>query len=218
VFASAEEWRKQLTLQGIQRYLREHVKLSLTREFPVALAAFEKATEETKIGLGHWALVRMLFPYVETLGLLYTGEGKASDAVAFMEEYMGRREGKWGYVYIAPVVYSMYRHGLTHTHMPKMLERADGVVVAWKVTFAKNWHLMIETQQGTKWINFSHSALYDDLVAGLEHYAGDFDDSGRAPGLRRNFEAGFLRMATIERAGDLKSMRAKVEDCLNKHL
>lgn len=42
LFMSQKDWKAQMTPDGAKRYLLEHVRTQLTREVPVAIAAFEE--------------------------------------------------------------------------------------------------------------------------------------------------------------------------------
>jgi hypothetical protein len=71
LFPSEADWERQLTYNGIKRYLTDYLRNQLVRELPVAIDAFKRVTAATGVGIGFWGLVRMVYAPVSFLGTLY---------------------------------------------------------------------------------------------------------------------------------------------------
>lgn len=223
LFASEAEWEAKTTVPAAKRYLTDHLRVQLTREVPVAIRAFMAESQETKVGVGFWTMLRMTFTPISFLGALYKGSDTTAHAVEFVEEYVGRRGSKPLYLDFFPLVFVMYRHGIVHAAMPKVFERpSDGKVIGWKVTFDPKDHLKVEVGPGGKgaFIGVCPEVLYGDLLKAIDAYIADFDDPSQTATLLTNFKKGFLTMATVFTPSGLPNMgaaaKAKLEACLNR--
>jgi hypothetical protein len=145
LFPSEADWERQLTVDGIKRYLNDHLRNQLVREVPVAIDAFKKASAATGVGMGFWALVRMVLAPVSFLGALYRGHDNTDNAIEFLEEYIGRRQNRAVYLDLSALTFVMFRHGLIHTSMPKVIERDDGAIIGWEVSLNPADHLTTKT-------------------------------------------------------------------------
>ena len=205
LFSSEVDWEKQLTVNGVKRYLKDHLRNQLVRELPLAIDAFKKASNATRVGTGFWGLARMVFAPVSFLGALYKGSDSTDNAIDFLEEYIGRRQNRQAYLDLSAPIFVMYRHGLIHTAMPKVIERDDGVIVGWGVTLNPQEHLTKKIAAKSITLLLSPEQLYQDLVQAIDSYAGDFDGPQQTQ-LFDAFKSGFLTMATINRVHAVKKM------------
>ena len=217
LFASEADWEKQMTVEGAKRYLTEHLLTQLTRDVPPAMNAYVEVFKKTGVGVGFWALPRTVFPTITFLGCLYKGSDSAAHAIEFLEKYAGTFEPK--YLDLAATIYVMYRHGLTHTAMPKVFERDDGRPVGWEIKFgAPTAHLTADKSEEIIRIILSGERLYEDTCKSLRNYADRFDGADQAQ-LFANFKRGYLTMATIDRIDDIEKlsvgMKAKLKAQLN---
>jgi hypothetical protein len=218
LFASEALWDRQMTIEGAKRYLEDHLLTQLTRDVPPAIDAFIKVYKESKVGVGFWAVPRMVFPTVTFLGCLYKGDESTAHAIEFLEDYAGRKfEPK--YLDLGAAVYIMYRHGLTHTGMPKVIERDDGALVGWKITLdEQSRHLAVDKSGSVMKIEISGERLTQDVCRALENYIADFDGPNRAQ-LFNHFKTGYLTMAKANRIDDIPmlstGLRAKLKAQLN---
>lgn len=217
LFASEADWDKQMTVEGAKRYLKDHLLTQLTRDVPPAIDAFIDVYRKTSIGVGFWAVARMVFPTISFLGCLYKGEDSTAHAIEFLEEYAGRKfEPK--YLDLGAAVYIMYRHGLTHTGMPKVIERDDGRPVGWEINLGNPAsHLTIDKTGDIIRIIISGERLTQDAGRALENYAADFDGPNQAQ-LFADFKRGYLTMAKIERIDDIPRMSAGLRSKLRTQL
>jgi hypothetical protein len=217
LFASEADWENQMTVDGAKRYLTDHLLTQLTRDVPPAIEAYNKVYEETKVGVGFWPVARTVFPTITFLGCLYKGSDSAANAIEFLEEYAGKTfEPK--YLSLAASVYVMYRHGLTHTAMPKVFERDDGKLVGWEIRLgAPAAHLTADKSGDIIRIILSGERLYEDACKALRNYVADFDGANQAQRFA-DFKRGYLTMATIKKIDDSElsaAMKAKLKTQLN---
>jgi hypothetical protein len=216
-FPSEADWERQLTCNGIKRYLTDHLRNQLVREIPVAIDAFKRATAATGVGIGFWGMVRMVCAPVSFLGTLYRGSDSTDNAIDFLEEYVGRRQNHPSYIHLSALIFVMYRHGLIHTSMPKVIERDDGVLVGWAVSLDPSRHLTTHWDQNIVNVFLSPEQLYKDVVQAIDIYVSDFDTPLQAQ-LAVAFKKGFLSMATINKVNQLTlstSARQRVTSSLN---
>lgn len=172
------------------------------REIPVAIDAFKEASAATGVGIGFWGLARMIFAPVSFLGALYKGYDSTDNAIDFLEEYIGRRQSRPVYLNLSALIFVMYRHGLIHTSMPKIIERDDGVLIGWDVTLDPSVHLTKNSGPSTVTVVLSPEQLYRDLVEAIDIYVSDFEGPQQAQ-LVGAFKKGYLSMATINRVNQL---------------
>jgi hypothetical protein len=191
-FISEQDWRSQMTPAAAQGYLRRHLLQSLEDDFEPAYDAL-KARKT-----GFFALPRMLFPTITFLGALYRGEDDAKHAIQFMERFLG--SVKPLYKDLSSIMYIVYRHGLTHTHMPKLLD-VDGSIVGWQITFDEAQHLQLTRM--TNYVRFSLGpyTLYSDLKLAIEAYIAEFDGPDR-DNILACFLKGYIEMSRVYSASE----------------
>ena len=85
LFGSEAAWDKQMTVEGAKRYLKDHLLAQLTRDVPPAIDAFIDVYRKTGVGVGFWAVARMVFPAISFLGCLYKGDDSTGHAIEFLE-------------------------------------------------------------------------------------------------------------------------------------
>jgi hypothetical protein len=212
LFTSQAAWKGQMTAAGAKKYLTEHLRTQLSREVPVAIAAFEEANKTSAHDAGFYAVARMVFPVISFLGCLYKGTETTRAAVLFLEKYADPRYRK-----LAAAIFFIYRHGLIHTAMAKIVERDDKQAFGWRLKLnAPSDHLTIEPGVKIKNIVISLKDLYEDVIKALDAFATDFDGPKKDAMLTR-FKRGYLKMAAIERIdveGSTK-MQAKLRASFN---
>ena len=194
IFQNVDEWKNQMTFEGAKNYLMNHLMRSLKNEFIPAIKAYVEDSNRTRIVKGFFGLLRIVFPTITFLGTLYKSSDESKNAISFMEDYMRGVNPK--YKYISDLIYSVYRHGLMHTQMPKMSE-INGKIVGWQITYNDEEHLKISKSKNTIIIPISPNVFFQDLVRALERYINDFDDSGKNTELLKNFKKGFLEMSKV---------------------
>ena len=194
IFQSADEWKTQMTLEGAKAYLTHHLVESLNSEFPTAIEAYHEASYTTGTGKGFFSLLRIIFPTITFLGTLYKGNDLSRNAVSFMRAYMGKADPK--YRHLSDLIYTVYRHGLMHTHMPKVFE-LDEKFVGWKITYDDDKHLKVFKSKTEVSIPISPNRLFKDLLRALKGYIGDFDDPRKNEELLKNFKEGFAGMSAV---------------------
>jgi len=174
---------------GAAKYLEHHLKKSLSDDFGRAYHAFFSPTAL----VGFFALPRMLFPYITFLGTLYRGKDDSQNAVAFIVDYLGRFNPS--YQDIGDIIYYVFRHGLIHTNMPKVM-RIAGRDIGWAITYRDVDHLKL-SPLGLKDLNiyFSPRPFYFDILCAIDQYVEDLCNPQYQRDLLENFKSGFIRMA-----------------------
>jgi len=97
---------------------------------------------------------------------------------------------------ISDLIYTVYRHGLMHTQMPKVSE-ISGKIIGWRITYDDNEHLKISKNKNLITISISPNGFFQELIKALEKYINDFDDPGKNTDLLENFKKGFLEMSKV---------------------
>lgn len=200
IFRSPDEWKKQMTFEGAKSFLKDHLMESLKNEFSPALEAYHEDSYKTGIGKGFFSLLRIIFPTITFLGTLYKGADVSRYAVSFMKDYMGRIDSN--YKHMSDLIYIVYRHGLMHTHMPKVFE-IDDRFVGWEITYDDDKHLKIRKSKTEISVPISPNRLFQDLLRALKRYISDFDDPRRNRELLKNFKDGFTRMSEVFNESEL---------------
>ncbi len=101
---------------------------------------------------------------------------------------------------VSDLIYVMYRHGLVHTHMPKVIE-INGQIVGWEIRLRdRGNHLQIRNNN----LVISVQSLFEDLCAAIDLYINDFDDVNKRDKLLRNFKRGFLKMSKVFRQEEME--------------
>ena len=207
VFQGSDEWKEQMTCQGAQNYLTYHLLESLENEFLPAIEAFHGESYRTGVGKGFFSLLRMIFPAITFLGTLYKGTDSSKNAISFMRDYMGMVNRK--YKHISDLIYNVYRHGLMHTHMPKVLE-IENKFVGWEITYNDDNHLKIFKSINAIRISISPNRFFQDLLKALVRYISDFDVPKKNEELLRKFQDGFMIMSEVLNESDLLKRRCRM--------
>jgi hypothetical protein len=210
LFTSQSAWKAQMTAEGAKKYVIEHLRTQLTREVPVAIAAFEKENQTSAHKAGYYAVARMIFPVISFLGALYKGSDNTENSVAFLEKYADPKYRK-----LAAAIFVMYRHGLIHTSMPKIVEH-NKQAFGWRLELNKPAeHLKIESGTHFKNIVISLKDLYEDVVKAIDAFAQGFDGR-RKNAMLTTFKRGYLTMAAIESVEEdrFRKIRPKLKKSL----
>jgi|GEM_PF-4664567 len=188
-YATIDEWKNEITCKGAKRYLKEHLKKSLIDDFLPAYCSYIKS------GSGFFALPRIIFPVIDFLGALYKGSNSSRNAYLFMRDYLG--QVKREYTLYGDLIYYIYRHGLVHTQMPKII-KVKNTNIGWTITFDDVLHLNI-SPVGLKPFNvyLSPHQLFLDLCKAINIYISDFDDPTKRNDLLDKFKEGFIEMARV---------------------
>jgi len=201
IFQNPDDWKNQMTFEGAKNYLINHLMESLKNEFAPAIKAYIEDSDGTGIGKGFFGLLRIVFPTITFLGTLYKGKDKSRNAISFMGDYMGKVNTK--YKDISDLIYTVYRHGLMHTQMPKVAE-ISGKIVGWRITYKDGEHLKISKNENLVTIPISPNCFFQELVKALEKYINDFDDPEKNTDLLENFKKGFLEMSKVHSESKLR--------------
>jgi len=200
IFQSSDEWKKQMTFEGAKNYLTYYLMESLKKEFPPAIEAYQEDSYRTGVGKGFFSLIRIIFPTITFLGTLYKGTDVSKNAINFMKDYMGKVNSR--YKHISDLIYNVYRHGLMHTHMPKVFE-IDNKFVGWEITYNDDKHLKILKSINAINIPISPNRFFQDLLRALEKYISDFDVPKKNVELLKNFKEGFTIMSEVFNESEL---------------
>jgi hypothetical protein len=188
-----EEWKKQLTSRWAKNYLLYHLKQAVINDFSTAMNAYLKDLQMTKVGKGFFGSLRIIFPTITFLGALYKGKDESDNAVAFMEDYLGAINPL--YEELSDLIYKIYRHGLMHTQMPKVIT-INNWIVGWKIIYDDSKQLQIECVGQSVLIPISPNSLFHDLINAIDSYINDFD-SKEGNELLESFKKGFIEMAKV---------------------
>ena len=131
---------------------------------------------------GYFALPRLIFCYVDYLGLLYVGKlsksrrlprkGTSWEAVKFIKKFLGRFDKR--YRENAGLLYDMFRNGTVHLYQPKVLHLKKGKInylighprlMRWRKE--KYRHL----EYRNSYLAISTTALFKHLVRAIEAFA-----------------------------------------------
>lgn len=186
-FSTIKKWERKTLASSAKKYLQNHLLKSLKDDFLVALQTFKRR------GVGYFALPRIIFPYIAFLGLLYTGKDGTESALKFMIDYMGRISKE--YEYLSGIYYVGYRHGLSHTNMPKIFS-FGGKKLGWQITYAKA-ALANRGDHLRGNLLLYPKLFYTDLYRAIELYIADFDNSKKQKRLLNNFKLGFIEMSKV---------------------
>lgn len=210
-FDSEMDWEAHITKEGVVKYLTRHLKKAINDDFDPAYSAYLRE----KRG-GYFALLRMLFPSITFLGTLYKGSDASSSAVAFIREYLGKVNRK--YEGLGDLIYLVFRHGLIHTHMPKVILVGD-TEVGWVITYEDKDHLNVN-KLGLKPLNIyiSPHQLRIDLLKAIDYYIEDFYDIQKSDLLFQNFMNGFITMVKFYNKSEFRMNCNKGLDYIRKML
>lgn len=202
LFLSEQEWKDYITVSGAISYLKDHLQKSLKDDFYPAYEAYKSR------GVGFFALPRIVFPYITFLGTLLSGRESSKYAIDYMSKYLSKVNSTFGDRELCDFIYSVYRHGLAHTNMPKVSVE-NGKVFGWRIVFDDSQHLNVDTTPGisgkSALLSISPKKLADEVVCSIDEYIRDLQ-TGTA--LFDKFKNGFLCMATAS--------RVKIPRCLRQ--
>lgn len=204
---NAAKWNKNFSSAGAKKYLSNHLLKSLQDDFLPTYRALKKKN------VGYFALPRIIFPYITFLGSLYKGTDSTESAIGFMTDYMGKVAPE--YQLRAGIDYIRYRNGLLHTNMPKLFSFGKKTL-GWTVSFAKAGCFNRGDYLSGNLIMYP-KLFYDDLCKAIKIYIADFDDPQKSNQLLANFKQGFIEMAKIHSANDVRSS-TNVKKILRKGL
>jgi len=211
LFVTKEEWEGNIDVRGAISYLRNHLQKSLKDDFFPAYEAFKVK------GVGFFALPRIVFPYITFLGTLYGGKDSSKNAVDYMNKYLSKVNQKYSNKELCDFIYRVYRHGLAHTNMPKVVSE-EGKVYGWRLEFDENQHLMVDKTPNiygkSAILSISPKNLANEVISSIDEYINDLQI-----GLASfdNFKMGFLSMATTSHYIDeSRAVRIKIPKCLKE--
>lgn len=190
----ARQWRNQITNTGATNYLRNHLKQAVINDFGVASSAYIFDSQRTRVGKGFFGLLRILFPTITFLGTLYKGKDSSANAIAFMNRYLGRVNPH--YRRVGDIIYNVYRHGLMHTYMPKMVKIGQRLT-GWFITYNTPDHLQVRTVGTNTWISVCPQQLYEDLLQAIELFIAEINNARFQRVRMRYFKQGFVSMAEV---------------------
>ena len=196
-YDTIEEWKDDMDYEGAKKYLQRHIIKSVQDDFEPAYCAYVNSKT------GYFSMLRMLFPFIDFLGSLYKGGRGQANAVAFIHEYLGRTNEK--YRQIGDLMWYVFRHGLIHTHMPKVIF-VGGKNIGWVITFINNDHLKISSE-GLKPLNIyvCPQQLYLDLIEAINQYILDFNSIEKKETLLDNYKEGFTDMAKFYTTDEMRN-------------
>jgi hypothetical protein len=125
---------------------------SITNDCGEAIEMYEANFITGKPGGGFFAVPRMLFPEIDGLGTILTGQPRATglNIKTYLKDVMALIDAR--YATFAGFIPLVYRHGLLHQHDPKDF-RYKGKSFGWAFQFQhknnpidvrRRWHLRIE--------------------------------------------------------------------------
>lgn len=192
LFTTEQEWTDHITVSGAISYLKNHLQKSLKDDFyPAYEACYKK-------GVGFFALPRIVFPYITFLGTLLGGKDSSKNAVNYMYEYLSRVNQTYADKELCDFIYPVYRHGLTHTNMPKVASE-NGKVFGWQISLDDTKHLRVYEGSGlgkAAILSISPKKLADEVACSIDEYISDLQTE---TALFDKFKNGFLCMATASR-------------------
>ncbi len=193
LFSTEQEWKDHLDVSGAISYLKKHLQKSLKDDFYPAYEAYKSR------GVGFFALPRIVFPYITFLGTLLGGRESSKYAIDYMNKYLSKVNSTFGDKELCDFIYRVYRHGLSHTNMPKV-SAENGKVFGWRIVFDDSQHLNVDTTPGisgkSALLSISPKKLADEVVCSIDEYIRDLQTE---TALFDKFKNGFLCMATASR-------------------
>ena len=189
LFQTTQEWKDHITMSGAISYLKKHLQKSLKDDFYPAYEAYKSRR------VGFFALPRIVFPYITFLGTLFGGRDSSANAVNYMKKYLSKVNQTYADKEFCDFIYRVYRHGLAHTNMPKVVAE-NGKIFGWRITFDDSQHLNVDRTPGISGksaiLSISPKKLADEVVSSINEYINDLQN-GIA--LFDTFKEGFLSMA-----------------------
>jgi hypothetical protein len=213
LFSDEVEWKDHIDVSGAISYLKKHLQKSLSDDFYPAYEASYRA------GVGFFALPRIIFPYITFLGTLLSGNDRneSFNSSRYMNIYMARENPTYGDIALCNFIYRVYRHGLSHTNMPKVVSE-NGKVFGWKITFNDRQHLAVDrtpvVNGKSALLCISPRKLADEVIYSIDEYINDLQDGVASFG---NFKKGFISVATTSHYVDWRKTKRIVIPVYLKH-
>ncbi len=211
LFSTVQEWKDHLDVPGAISYLKKHLQKSLKDDFYPAYEAYKNR------GVGFFALPRIVFPYITFLGTLLGGRDSSENAIEYMNRYMERVNSIYNDKQLCDFIYRVYRHGLTHTNMPKVVSGSGGVF-GWRIVFDDSQHLNVDktpriSGKSTS-LSISPNKLANEIISSIDEYIRDLQ-TGVAS--LNNFKKGFISMAkTLHHIDRRKTKHIIIPDYLKQ--
>ena len=145
---------------------------SLKNDVGSALKTYHGVFISSPVGIGFFAIPRLIFPEIDNLGCYLVGDIKhtASNAISFMKMYFSKVDPE--YRSKSAFIYFVYRHGLMHQHMPKSVS-CNKKNIGWSVGIStpntKTSHLNFIANS----LNIDGQQFYEDFLRALELYKKD---------------------------------------------
>ena len=191
IFQTAQGWKDHLKISGAVSYLKEHLQRSLINDFYPAYEAYKREGDK-----GFFALPRIIFPYITFLGALLYGQECSDNAIGYMNKYMGKVNPIYDDMQLCDFIYRVYRHGLAHTNMPKVVSEND-MVFGWRIVFDDKQHLYINKEPGIRGkralLTISPRKLACEVISSIDEYSRDLRNGTASLDA---FKEGFCLMAT----------------------
>ena len=189
LFSSEQEWKDHIDVSGAISYLREHLQKSLRDDFYPAYEVYKSK------GVGFFALPRIVFPYITFLGTLLSGRDYSVNVTRYMNEYLAKVNPTYFDKELCDFIYRVYRHGLAHTNMPKVVSE-NGRVFGWRIVFDDSQHLAVDRTPGisgkSALLSISPKKLADEVISSIDEYIRDLETGVVS---FDKFKDGFISMA-----------------------
>ena len=143
-----------------------------------------------------YSALRYCFAEIDMLGKFYKGEvstkNTAENSIAFMKRYMGSVNER--YKKLAGLIIDMYRHGLMHTHMTKIVQLDNGKLLGWELQDYDhgNEHLKLKTADHGYNLVINVYQFIKDFLESLDRYEKDLVNSTY---YLNKFKKGYFGMA-----------------------
>ncbi len=211
LFSTEQEWKDHLDVSGAISYLKNHLQKSLKDDF---YPAYEACHQKS---VGFSALPRIIFPYITFLGTLFGGRDYSKNAVNYMNKYLSKVNQTYADKELCDFIYRVYRHGLAHTNMPKVVAE-NGNIFGWRIVFDDTQHLKVDNTpiiSGKKaLLSISPKKLADEVISSIDDYIKDLQNGSAS---FDTFKEGFLSMATTSHYVDRgRARRLKIPSYLKQ--
>jgi len=172
----------------------DEIKASLEKDINFAIRKYMDYYDDTKHGVGLYAISRLIFPEIDNLGsyLAGTTEKSAKNAILFMKQYFSivnpEYNSKSAFIYI------VYRHGLMHQHTPKLISY-KGKVVGWRIDLTEPGQSSSHLRRDGDSIIIDGRQLLEDMLRAIEKYKNDITKND--PNLLQNFKNAHEKMMSV---------------------
>jgi len=163
----------------------DEIKASLEKDVNFAIRKYMDYYDDTKHGVGLRSIPRLIFPEIDNLGSYLAGTTRQSskNAIQFMKKYFSIANPE--YDSKSTFIYIIYRHGLMHQHIPKLLSY-KGKVVGWRIDLTEPGQLSSHLQRDGDSIIIDGQQLLEDMFKAIEKYKDDIEKN--EPNLLQNFK------------------------------